>query len=579
MDQYIRAEAAIWTAIPSGGRGRCNSLLGSCIRYCTEAQAYIDIYTGISLFIVYKKANQWMLPQIFYTTLSEAKTGISFTGISFLTFQAVVQVFLICLSGFWAAQNGLLSNEGVKIISRLNVDLFTPALIFSKLASSLSLKKLLEVIIIPILYALTTLVSYISSIIVSKWLNLTESESNFVIAMSVFGNSNSLPVSLTLALAYSLPNLEWDDIVDDTPDKIASRGLIYLLIFQQLGQMLRWSWGYNKLLCKQPDHIIFYDSIGNGDLENSYSVDVLNNSNNNHSDINSINNGNNKANNKSNTNLINNTNDMTNGLKNTSTELGDKKINLTYRLNNLNSSSSVSSDEHHDNDANISTHLLNGENTNLDNDIGNDNGNGNGIGNGGNVGSNDNILIKILKKFYSWMNPPLWSMLSAMIVASIPFLKNSFYVNDGFIQHTLSSAIRQLGQVSIPLILVVLGANLSPSSDIPKACPHYSRMILGSLLGRMVLPSLILLPIIVLSVKYIGLSIMQDPIFLITSFLLITSPPAIQLSQICQLNELYQKEMAGVLFYGYAILTLPVTIIVVVTCIEAMKWANPSYSN
>lgn len=90
----------------------------------------------------------------------------------------------------------------------------------------------------------------------------------------------------------------------------------------------------------------------------------------------------------------------------------------------------------------------------------------------------------------------------------------------------------------------------------------------------MVLPSFILLPIIVLCVKFIGLSIMQDPIFLITSFLLITSPPAIQLSQICQLNELYQKEMAGVLFYGYAVLTLPVTIIVVVTSIEAMKWAQ-----
>jgi auxin efflux carrier family protein len=116
---------------------------------------------------------------------------------------------------------------------------------------------------------------------------------------------------------------------------------------------------------------------------------------------------------------------------------------------------------------------------------------------------------------------------------------------------------------------------LAPASDIPPACPHYKRMILGSLLGRMVLPSLVLLPLIVLSVKYINMSIMQDPIFLITSFLLITSPPAIQLSQICQLNELYQKEMAGVLFYGYAILTLPVTIIVVVTCIEAMKWANP----
>lgn len=135
------------------------------------------------------------LPQLVLSTFNEARNGLSFQQISFLTFQAVVQVFIICLAGYWAASSKLLTNEGTKVISKLNVDLFTPALIFSKLASSLSLKKLLEVILIPLLYAITTLISYLSSLLVSKWLELTEPESNFVTAMSVFGNSNSLPVS------------------------------------------------------------------------------------------------------------------------------------------------------------------------------------------------------------------------------------------------------------------------------------------------------------------------------------------------------------------------------------------------
>lgn len=452
------------------------------------------------------------------------KNGLTFSQITFLTFQAVVQVFIICLSGYWAAKSKLLSNEGIKVISKLNVDLFTPALIFSKLASSLSLKKLVEVIIIPIFYALTTLVSYISANFVSSWLTLTEAESNFVTAMSVFGNSNSLPVSLTLALAYSLPNLEWDDVVDDTSDKIASRGLIYLLIFQQLGQVLRWSWGYNKLLTRQPDEVIFHDlhervdAIENGETCTTEITDLI--------------------------------------------TMEDEVAHEEEEEEEENVSSSSDGFDHpyHDNDT--LENDMNEENMLISEDM-------------SKMEEEVSILKKVWVKFLGMMNPPLWAMLFSIIVASVPQLKFEFYEKNGFIQNTLSSAIRQLGSVSIPLILVVLGANLAPSSDIPRACPHYKRMILGSLLGRMVLPSLILLPIIVLSVKFIRLSILEDPIFLITSFLLITSPPAIQLSQICQLNELYQKEMAGVLFYGYAILTLPVTIVVVVTSIAALKWSTP----
>ena len=523
------------------------------------------------------------LPQFLFSTLNEARNGLSFQEISFLTFQAVVQVFLICLSGFWAAQSNLLTNEGVKIISRLNVDLFTPALIFSKLASSLSLKKLLEVIIIPILYAVTTLVSYYSSILVSRWLELTEPESNFVTAMSVFGNSNSLPVSLTLALAYSLPDLEWDDIPNDTPDKIASRGLIYLLIFQQLGQMLRWSWGYNKLLAKQPDHVIFYGSTHN--TEDDHDLNTIQSMNTVSSSANDSSLAYNEASNLENRVLPLS---IQNNPANISKTLGDQpnskttssssntNVNVNYLTANYgHNEGDEDDDECGDDDS--TTQLIeeypNATSCGMSSSTSYANNNQHG------EDSEDKeverpFLVRALLGFYNWMNPPLWSMLAAMFVASIPPLKAAFYENNGFVQHTLSSAIKQLGGVSIPLILVVLGANLAPSSDIPPACPHYKRMILGSLLGRMVLPSLILLPMIVLSVKYISLSIMEDPIFLITSFLLITSPPAIQLSQICQLNELYQKEMAGVLFYGYAILTLPVTIVVVVTCIEAMKWSQ-----
>lgn len=89
----------------------------------------------------------------------------------------------------------------------------------------------------------------------------------------------------------------------------------------------------------------------------------------------------------------------------------------------------------------------------------------------------------------------------------------------------------------------------------------------------MILPTVVLLPLIALCVKFINTSILDDPIFLIVAFILTVSPPAIQLSQITQLNNIYQKEMAGVLFWGYVVLTLPTTIFIVATSLQVLKWA------
>ena len=182
---------------------------------------------------------------------------------------------------------------------------------------------------------------------------------------------------------------------------------------------------------------------------------------------------------------------------------------------------------------------------------------------------------RYVRSFLAFMNPPLYAMLLSVIVASIPFLERQFFTDETtFIHNTLSNAIKQLGSVSIPLILIVLGSNLYPSQDIPPALRHYKTIAIASLLSRIILPLIILLPLITLCVAFIKIPILDDPIFLIVAFILTISPPAIQLSQIVQLNNLYQKEMAGVLFWGYVVLTLPTTICIVVASLTVLKWAT-----
>ncbi|CAI4288110.1 BFH_collapsed_G0004670.mRNA.1.CDS.1 [Saccharomyces cerevisiae] len=422
----------------------------------------------------------------------------SFARLAYLVFESVLQVVIIALAGFWSASSGLLPKQSQKIISLLNVDLFTPCLIFSKLAKSLSMAKIFEIAIIPIFFGLTTGISFISGKIMSRILDLDKDETNFVVANSVFGNSNSLPVSLTLSLAYTLPNLTWDQIPNDNRDNVASRGILYLLIFQQIGQMLRWSWGYNKLMKWSGENTQHMPpSQVQSLLERTPNID--------------------------NEELVN--------------EEQEEQELLEEENNRMNSSFLSSSS----------------------------------IG--------DKIWQKscaVFERIRANLNPPLYSMIFAVVVAAIGPLQRELFMEDGFINNTFAEAVTQLGSVSIPLILVVLGSNLYPSAEVFPKTVHHSKLLIGSIIGRMILPSCFLLPIIAITVKYINVSILDDPIFLVVGFLLTVSPPAIQLTQITQLNEFFEAEMADILFWGYAVLSLPVSIIVVSGAIYVLQWANPT---
>lgn len=489
--------------------------------------------------------------------------GLSYLDITRLTFEAVLQVVIICIAGFLAAKTGLLNTNGQKVISALNVDLFTPCLVFSKLAPSLSFKKMIDIIVIPIFYALSTSIAFLSSRIMGKFLVLNGPETDFVTAMAVFGNSNSLPVSLTLSLAYTLPDLYWDDIKDDTKDQVASRGILYLLIFQQLGQILRWSWGYNKLLRKRSHEELTTYHYLKHDTDEENRVDNAKPSEENtgvgssgdagiseaSDDVNSAtgDNGAAKAGTDTQGGGLTRTSDE-NGNNRYVTEHDDESTSLLPSRRNSNVYMITQTDINESDLLSSSTEL---------------------------TWSQKIMQNRFVEGFFRFMNPPLYAMLVSIVIASIPALQNLFFTSGTFVSNTVTKAINQLGSVSIPLILIVLGSNLYPSKDIPPASKNYKKIIIGSLLSRMILPSIILLPIIALCVKFFRISILDDPIFLLVAFILTTSPPAIQLSQITQLNNIYQKEMSGVLFWGYVVFSLPSTMLIVVLSLEVLQWANP----
>lgn len=209
---------------------------------------------------------------------------------------------------------------------------------------------------------------------------------------------------------------------------------------------------------------------------------------------------------------------------------------------------------------------------------------------------------RFMRGLWDFMNPPLWAMLAAIIVASVPSLQRLFFTEGTFINNSVTRAVSQSGGVAIPLILVVLGANLARNT-IPNEDKHQiteekeeRNLIIAAIVSRMLLPIIIMGPLLAIAAKYIPVSILDDPIFVVVCFLLTGAPSALQLAQICQINGVYMGAMARLLFQSYVIwyvhrsqyrqirtrfdrtgLTafriLPSTLVLVMCALEVLEWA------
>ncbi|KAF5103124.1 hypothetical protein D0Z00_000102 [Geotrichum galactomycetum] len=342
--------------------------------------------------------------------------------------------------------------------------------------------------------------------------------------MSVFGNTSSLPVPIVLALATTLPGLKWSKIVGDNIEDIASRSILYLVVYQQLALVLRWSWGYNTLLSKQEDSPS-YDIIEAKTVyqpHRSYSS--------------------------------------------TSNSSSDEDLEAAFPVLTkvvINSSGKETQPLLAKNDNSYpspATNIL------FDND------------------SSESADSKTSLVYLAWnwlvgvMNPPLWSVAAALLVALTPALKYQLITHtDGFLCQNVTSSIKQLANSAVPLILINLGASLLPSDDPENETrsAHPTELIAGSLVSRIFLPSVVILPSVALAAKYLPLSpILTDPVFILVAFILTITPPAVQISQICQINKVFEREMAGILFWGYVVIVLPVIIGAVLLASQVILWVN-----
>ena len=409
-----------------------------------------------------------------------------------------------------------------------------------------------------------------------------------------------MPISLILSLSQTISGLHWENIEGDNDDEVGARGILYLLIFQQLGQLVRWTWGYNVLLkskeeyeqedtpptpppadeplvldvesANRDEESAFFEQVDQTDLLGGQTPVTYQHTTVSFSDSNS-----------SSTDSLHATLDRSNGMhKRVPNENGyDTYDSLLSTFPALSKEESLWQ-KLRAFKGKIKT-TVKATTTRIARTVSNASRKTFSA-----LPSPIRVILASLYRFFAifvskiWsaMNPPLWAMLAAVLVASIPDLQRLFFDQGTFVNNSVTHAINQTGQVAVPLILVVLGANLgrgttaTNSDQDDEDSKIETRLLIASLIARMILPIVIMGPILAIVAKYVPVSILDDPIFVIVCFLLVGAPSALQLAQICQTKGVYMGAMSKLLFQSYVVWIFPSTMILVMCALEVVEWAK-----
>ena len=109
------------------------------------------------------------------------------------------------------------------------------------------------------------------------------------------------------------------------------------------------------------------------------------------------------------------------------------------------------------------------------------------------------------------------------------------------------------------------------NGDVTPSRPGEGRTIFVSVVSRMIVAPLVLIPPFWIWAKY-TVNVADDPVFLVTATLVIGSAPAITLAQMTTaVGDSFERLISKVLFIAYAIVTFPSTILLVIVGLEMAK--------
>lgn len=113
-------------------------------------------------------------------SLQQIQSGPNPTGLLIsVIIDAILEVFFLSLVGYTLARKGIIDDKAKKTLNKINVSLFTPALLFSKVAFTLTPDKLRELVIIPCGFVVLCCVSAAVAFGLSTLFRLKSGQRNF----------------------------------------------------------------------------------------------------------------------------------------------------------------------------------------------------------------------------------------------------------------------------------------------------------------------------------------------------------------------------------------------------------------
>ncbi|CAO3587713.1 unnamed protein product [Absidia cylindrospora] len=446
--------------------------------------------------------------------------------------QAILQVITIVLFGVILTETGHFDSSKQKWLSRLNLTFFTPCLLFSNIASTISLEKLVTLWPIPVFFLVFILVSWLASQWMLRLFHIQGDHRQFVIACTLFCNTNSLSIAIITSLAFSEAGhlLYWR--ADDTQQDVAARGVAYTIFYAMFCNIVRWSYGY---------HLLQQPQTTNEDRSDIKQQQLR------YSDYSTT---------------------APTVRYDTQHIKGDNEPAPT--------ASSMSKSTHetspllpicHNSVDTYSSHRY----ETLPCWIGRQ--------------------IKALALiFHGNMSPPLYAALLGLMVGLSP-LQPLLFNKHAFLYPSVTKAVQSCGKVAVPLILVCLGSQLtfiakekqqqqqqqqlisyrSSFYDHSPSSSSSRRAVVAALVARMMITPLLVVGIVLACLKYTAIDLLQDPVFVVALIILGCTPTAINLSQISQVSEVFEEEMLQVLFWSYGVVCVPVMTAIVFIALKIVE--------
>ncbi|KAJ2514888.1 hypothetical protein H4217_005506 [Coemansia sp. RSA 1939] len=153
--------------------------------------------------------------------------------------QALSSIFFIGATGYFLK----LGSRELQVLARINVSVFTPSLLFSKISRSLDRETLYDLWLIPILYLVLGAAGLEWTRLGGRFFGLTDAFRRLCSVAVYFSNVNTILIPIIEGIAASPDSRFLLRDRDDTPQKMADRAIAYGMIIGIMNNLLRWSVG------------------------------------------------------------------------------------------------------------------------------------------------------------------------------------------------------------------------------------------------------------------------------------------------------------------------------------------------